>query len=307
MISNIFNEVGFGIPNVKYNSSKIKTLERLLFLNIKSGIYKYKCSKNGLSGFFIKYLFIKPFRGILHIKYFIYRYILLGMLRTIYFLKLHDLVTEDYYIHKINKFVLNSTKNNKWFLGNIYGFSLFGIVEIFGIILVTFIDTMLVFFADGLDFRGLYKIKYLLEDNLTIDLYVLEKHSNLFNGCSFFKSDDQFFNIITSTTFLKKEHISGLSKCNISGRLRYHSNNKHDSKSKVMLANYYLNGLTFELGEKIIRIIKVNTHYKLALIFESNAIPNQNDYAAKNLLLLENCSNFSNKIITEFDGLHFKN
>ncbi len=313
MISNTSNTLIEDVQaskEIKYDKSKIKNLERLLFFDVSSNnINKYNCTNDGVLGFILRYIFFIPFIGFLKGKYFIYKYILLGLLSTINLFKLHNLVTEDYYIHKINKFVLDSTSNNKFFLGNIFGFSLYGIIEIFGLFIIYTIDTILRFFSKELDFRGLYKIKYQLPYNTNMDLFFLEKNSNIFKGYEYFKTTDRTYNIISSGKFIEKETIYGLSKGNsTSGKLRYSNTNQNDTKKKVMLANYYLNGLSMEISNKVIRIIKLNGYYKISLVFESNSLKNQTDYANNNLLLLENCFNFHNdQAFKNLDGLYFKN
>ncbi len=295
---------------IEYNKGKIKNLEELLFFDlVETHVGKYTCTNDGFLGMFLRYLFFLPFIGILRVKYFIYRHILIGLLHLIHFSKLHNLVTEDYYIHKINAFVLNSTTLNKFFLGNIFGFSLYGIIEILGIMLVSLVDALLIFFAKGLDFRGLYKIKYNLPFNTNMDLFFLEKNSNVFKGYDYFKTKDDIYNIVSAGRFLERENIRGLSKGkHLSGKLRYSASNQDESKKKVMLVNYYLNGLSIELNTKNIRVIKINSHYKIALVFETNTLKNQNDYADRNLILLENCVNFNNMgLLKNFEGLYFKN
>lgn len=294
---------------LNYKKSKYLNLERLLFHEVKlTNIGRYHCNSNGVLAFFLRYLVYYPFKGLLTAKYFTYKYILLGLFSIFNKLKLHDMVTEDYYIHQLNKFILNSSKNNKWFIGNIFGFNLFGIVEIFGIIILYTIDALLKFFAKGLDFRGLYKIKYQVMDTVSLDLYFLEKYSDLFRGYRFFKAKDCTYNIIQSGQFIELEYIHGLSKRTSFSKLRYSNTNHSESKSQVMLANYYLNGISLDLQEKTIRLIKINNHYKIALVFETKALKNQNNYFDKNMVLLENCRNFNNNtLFGESSGLYFKN
>jgi len=163
---------------VIFNKSKIPNLQTILFMSVQhENMKKYRCSGDGVIGLILRMVIFFPFIGVLKAKYFLYKYILLGMLSTINFFKLHNLINQDYYIQRINKFCIESNENNKWFIGNIFGINLFDLIGLLGIILISTIETLLIFFAKGLDFRGLYKIKYLFMDNSTFDLYFLEKNN----------------------------------------------------------------------------------------------------------------------------------
>jgi len=295
---------------VIFNKSKIPNLQTILFMSVQhENMKKYRCSGDGVIGLILRMVIFFPFIGVLKAKYFLYKYILLGMLSTINFFKLHNLINQDYYIQRINKFCIESNENNKWFIGNIFGINLFDLIGLLGIILISTIETLLIFFAKGLDFRGLYKIKYLFMDNSTFDLYFLEKNSNTFKGFELFKTHNYVYNILTSARFIEEDAIYGINKgLKFSGKLRYFQHDISNTKKFVLKSNYYLNGITIELNTKVIRLIKVNSHYKISVIFDSNALKNTAKYSDRNLILLENCINFNNKkMLQNLDGLYFKN
>lgn len=295
---------------IDFDESKIGPLERFIYITgYARHIEKYEFGGDGLLGVILRYLLFKPFMGIIRTKYFIYKYILKGLLKTINLTGLHNMVDEDYYIQSINIWIDESNKKNKWFIGNIFGLSLFSIVGLFGQIGVSFIEAALLFFAKGLDFRALYKLKYQLSKYSSTEFYFLEKYSDIFRGYEAFKTSNATYNIIMSGRFIEEESIYGITPSDkISGVARYSTHNPDHSKAKVLLANYYLNGINMEIGKKVIRIVKIDNMYKIALITESTSIGAKRNYHRKNMILLENCTNFNDDTLFKSqDGLYFEN
>jgi hypothetical protein len=290
----------------------LKKLQNFLFRkNRKSKLTSINCTSDRFFKWLWKWFICKEYQVLIYIKSYLYQYIILFLLYLVNLFKLHNLVDEEYYPHQIYGWVKKCEIENKWYLGNFFGFNFFGIFEILGVIFGNLGHYLLIHFANGVDFKALYKIKYLISGTTSLDFYFLEKHSNVLKGKEILNVYEDKYNAVLSGVLLEQEYIFGMKALERDINLfRYYNHLITSPKDLVTQVNYFLNGITLGFYKPIYRIIQLETGIKIGIVWKTSNGPNTSKKykERKNIIFLENCINFKNtKIFHIYEGLYFSN